>query len=90
MQLASNISVHNLACRPAGKLKVSIKGTWLKDAKIDLDALTEASFTTHKSGDGLEQAPDEDEQVCPVTLAQLWNHMPSLNFRNIRCAAPGM
>eukprot|EP00878_Enallax_costatus_P028000 GHUV01030195.1.p1 GENE.GHUV01030195.1~~GHUV01030195.1.p1 ORF type:complete len:340 (+),score=113.06 GHUV01030195.1:602-1621(+) len=50
-----------LQLKPAGKLKVSIKGTWLKDAKIDMDALTEASFTTHKSGDGLERA-DEDEQ----------------------------
>lgn len=58
-----------LSCRPAGKLKVSIKCTWLKDAKIDMDALTEASFTTHKSIDGPEGGAGEDEQVIAATTA---------------------
>jgi len=39
-----------------------VKATWLKDAKVDLDALTELSFTTHKSGEGTA-AEDDVEQV---------------------------
>lgn len=47
-------------CRPAGKVKVSVKATWLKDVHVDMDALTEASFGTHRSGvDGR----DFEEQV---------------------------
>jgi hypothetical protein len=37
--------------RPVGKLKLSIKAGWLKGAAIDLDALTEASFYTQRSGE---------------------------------------
>lgn len=62
-QLVQLQTANPLPCRPAGKLKVSIKCTWLKDAKIDMDALTEASFTTHKSNDGLERPAEQDEQV---------------------------
>lgn len=35
-----------------GKLKVSIKAGWLKDAVIDDDSLTEASFFTQRSTEG--------------------------------------
>jgi hypothetical protein len=52
-----------VSCRPAGKLKVSIKASWLRDAKLDMEALTEASFTTHKSGDAALAGLAEDEQV---------------------------
>lgn len=51
--------------RPHGKLKISVKATWLKDAKIDADAMTEMSGPSmfsagksHRSGD-----EEEDEQV---------------------------
>lgn len=40
------------ATRPAGKLKVSIKAGWLKDAPIDADAMSEGSGFTGISGDG--------------------------------------
>jgi hypothetical protein len=43
-----------------GKLKVSIKAAWLKDANVDMDGLTEASFTTHRSAER-EQAGDEEQ-----------------------------
>jgi hypothetical protein len=52
-----------LSCRPAGKLKVSIKARWLKDAKVDEDALTELSFTTHRSTEAGDQPEDGYEQV---------------------------
>ncbi|WIA11052.1 hypothetical protein OEZ85_011204 [Tetradesmus obliquus] len=52
-----------LQLKPAGKLKVSIKASWLRDAKVDMEALTEASFTTHKSGDAALAGLAEDEQV---------------------------
>jgi hypothetical protein len=42
---------------------VSIKASWLRDAKVDMEALTEASFTTHKSGDAALAGLAEDEQV---------------------------
>jgi hypothetical protein len=43
---------------------VSIKASWLRDAKVDMEALTEASFTTHKSGDAAALAGlAEHEQV---------------------------
>uniref|UniRef100_A0A383V6X7 C2 NT-type domain-containing protein n=1 Tax=Tetradesmus obliquus TaxID=3088 RepID=A0A383V6X7_TETOB len=51
-----------LQLKPAGKLKVSIKASWLRDAKVDMEALTEASFTTHKSGDAALAGLAEDEQ----------------------------
>ena len=65
-----------LSCRPAGKLKVSIKASWLRGAKVDLEALTEASFATHKSGEAALAGLAEDEQVrrlcsCPVSGARL-------------------
>ncbi|KIZ07466.1 hypothetical protein MNEG_0476 [Monoraphidium neglectum] len=40
-----------LQLKPVGKLKLSIKAGWLKGAAIDLDALTEASFYTQRSGE---------------------------------------
>jgi len=59
-----------MACRPAGKLKVSIKCMWLKDAKVDVDALTELSFNTHRSTEaGLDEA-EGDEQVGSITPYQ--------------------
>lgn len=48
--------------RPSGKLKCSIKATWLRNAKVDMDAMTEV---THHS-DYAQSHPDEeahDEQV---------------------------
>lgn len=42
---------------------MSIKASWLRDAKVDMEALTEASFTTHKSGDAALAGLAEDEQV---------------------------
>lgn len=49
--------------RPVGKLKVSIQATWLKDARVDMDALTELSFGTHRSTEAGEALQDGDEQV---------------------------
>eukprot|EP00879_Flechtneria_rotunda_P014158 GHRR01014794.1.p1 GENE.GHRR01014794.1~~GHRR01014794.1.p1 ORF type:complete len:253 (+),score=85.94 GHRR01014794.1:185-943(+) len=51
-----------LQLKPAGKLKLSVKCTWLKNAKVDMDALTEASFTTHRSTDAGAAAANEYEQ----------------------------
>jgi hypothetical protein len=36
-------------CRPDGKLKVSIKASWLHDARIDPDAMTEVTELTEQS-----------------------------------------
>jgi hypothetical protein len=49
--------------RPAGKLKLTIKATWLKDAKVDGDALTEMSFGTQRSTEAGEAFEEGDEQV---------------------------
>lgn len=59
------VTVLCLACdnRPAGKLKLSIKATWLKHAKVDVDALTELSFNTHRSTDAGELEEPGEEQV---------------------------
>lgn len=56
-----------MSCRPAGKLKVSVKARWLKDAKVDVDALTELSFTTHRSTEAGDQPEGYEEQVCAHT-----------------------
>ncbi|GBF98922.1 hypothetical protein Rsub_11714 [Raphidocelis subcapitata] len=40
-----------LQLKPAGKLKLSVKAGWLKDAPIEPDASTEASWTTGRSGE---------------------------------------
>ncbi|KAF8068253.1 hypothetical protein HT031_001940 [Scenedesmus sp. PABB004] len=55
-----------LQLKPAGKLKLSVKAVWLRDARVDLDALTEASFNTHRSsgGDGF------DEQARPAGMRE--------------------
>lgn len=42
---------------------MSIKATWLKDAKVDLDALTDVSVNTHRSADAGSDAGELDEQV---------------------------
>eukprot|EP00775_Hariotina_reticulata_P009982 gene9982-10137_t len=55
-----------LQLKPAGKLKLSVKATWLKDAKVDLDALTELSFTTHKSGEGAAAGEDVEQDLTGV------------------------
>jgi hypothetical protein len=47
---------------------VSIKAAWLKDAKVDMDGLTEASFTTHRSAER-EQAADEEQVSGPAGRA---------------------
>eukprot|EP00882_Tetradesmus_deserticola_P024945 GHRQ01027322.1.p1 GENE.GHRQ01027322.1~~GHRQ01027322.1.p1 ORF type:complete len:160 (+),score=54.82 GHRQ01027322.1:628-1107(+) len=60
-----------LSCRPAGKLKVSIKASWLRGAKVDMEALTEASFTTHRSGEAALAGPAEDEQVGRLANARV-------------------
>lgn len=57
-----------VSCRPAGKLKVTVKATWLKDAKVDVDALTELSFGTHRSTEGGLGPEEEYEQVDTVLV----------------------
>jgi hypothetical protein len=47
---------------------VSIKAAWLKDAKVDMDGLTEASYTTG----GERESYLEDEQVGAGPLAWWW------------------
>jgi hypothetical protein len=41
-----------MLCRPAGKLKVSVKATWLSDASVDADAMTEVTEMTEATGNG--------------------------------------
>lgn len=48
-------------CRPHGKLKVSIKACWLKDAPVDFDAMTEAS--SFSKNELTRTSNEEDEQV---------------------------
>lgn len=64
-------------CRPAGKLKLTVKATWLKDAQVDVDALTELSFGTHRSTEaGDWGAEEEDEQVGCVP-GSMQSHVPA-------------
>lgn len=63
-------------CRPAGKLKLTVKATWLKDAKVDVDALTELSFGTHRSTEAGDWAEEEGEQVGCV-LGSMQRHVPA-------------
>jgi hypothetical protein len=60
------------SCRPAGKLKASIKATWLKDAKVDVDALTELSFTTHRSTEAGEQAEGLEQVGNSSSGHEMW------------------
>lgn len=50
-------------CRPAGKLKVCIKATWLRNARVDADAMTEvtgASFYADSHYDDDEEGGGEE------------------------------
>jgi hypothetical protein len=58
-------------CRPAGKLKVTVKATWLKDAKVDVDALTELSFGTQRSTEAGDGEDEFEEQVCWLLLLEM-------------------
>lgn len=58
-------------CRPAGKLKVTVKATWLNDAKVDVDALTELSFGTQRSTEAGDGEDDFEEQVSCLLLLEL-------------------
>lgn len=49
---------------------MSIKATWLKDAKVDVDALTELSFGTHRSTEAAELGMEGDEQVGGTRRAE--------------------
>lgn len=54
-----------LQLQPTGKLKVSLRALWLKDAQISPDALTETSHgthSTHRRGEGASQVSDDNEQ----------------------------
>jgi hypothetical protein len=52
---------------------VSIKATWLQDAAINEDALTDLSFGTHRSTEGGGEAPGAlDEQVGAPRQAGCW------------------
>jgi hypothetical protein len=84
-------------CRPAGKLKLTVKATWLKDAKVDVDALTELSFGTHRSteaGDwGAEEEGEQVGCVCwgsmgPVTCSTLGWRLETQSGANDPAQAP--
>lgn len=48
--------------KPFGKLKVSIKASWLKDAKVDYDAMTEATGTSFGRSNGDYEEFEGEEQ----------------------------
>ena len=51
----------SLQLKPWGKLKVSIKACWIKDAKIDPEQMTEVSGPSMFGGDN-SHYPEEEEQ----------------------------
>jgi hypothetical protein len=56
------IEILVLCCRPVGKVKISIKASWMKDAKVDMDALTEMSFGRSEGG-AASSLQGDNEQV---------------------------
>jgi len=52
-----------LQLKPSGKLKVSIKATWLKDAKIEADAMTEMSGPSMFNDAHEEQEEDTEQDL---------------------------
>ena len=50
-----------LQLKPFGKLKVSIKASWIKDAKIDPEQMTEVSGPSMFGGDASYYAEEVEE-----------------------------
>lgn len=84
-RMCSQFMHHLVSCRPAGKIKVSVKATWLKDAQFDADAQTEVrpqgprgavGILMRSTCTGLGSASAAEEQTPRTHLKTTCPHQP--------------
>lgn len=55
-------------CRPVGRLKCSVKATWLRNAKVDMDAMTEVTHNSEYTDPAVEEELQEEQVGKPASI----------------------